>query len=213
MRIISPSDTPAGMTTCTSSSRFATPCPLQMSHWCSGTSPRPRQRGHVRVVVKLPKNVFRDSRMFPFPLHELHVVRFVPFLAPVPSHAPHTLILAMSILRSVPNIASRNGSSISTEISRPLLPAAVPLALPPKNSPKISPRSNSWSPKFAPPCAKSEKSNPPPNPPRCLDCPPANAPPYASYSARFFLSESTAYASLASLNFFSSPPFLSGWYL
>ena len=36
--------------------------------------------------------------------------------------------------------------------------------------------------------------------------------PKRSYCARLFLSESTWYASLISLNFFSSPPDLSGWY-
>src|SRR3989344_7861089 len=102
------------------------------------------QVGQVLLVVKLPKNVFRVSRIVPLPLQELHEIFFVPFLAPVPSHAWHWLIFEMSTLRSLPKIASRNGNSMSIEMSLPRrAPPPKGDPAPPKNSPKISPKTNS----------------------------------------------------------------------
>src|SRR3989344_2302075 len=166
MRTISPSDTPAGIVRRISSSCLAIPSPLQASHGCSGVSPRPMQRGHVRVLVKLPKKVLRDSRTCPFPLQEAHEVIREPFLAPVPEHSLHTFILAMRTRLSVPKIDSRKESSMSMETSRPrgFPPREKGPVSPEKNSPKMSPRSP---PKAGPPPAENcEKSNPP-NPPAC----------------------------------------------
>src|SRR3989344_2065258 len=101
-------------------------------------------RRHGLVEVKLPKKVLRDSRISPLPLRELQDASFDPFLAPLPPQDSHTLIFAIRTRRSVPNIASRKGNSISMDISRPR--GFPPLAgLPPaKKSLNISPRSNSW---------------------------------------------------------------------
>src|SRR3989338_1342701 len=186
------------------------PSPRQASQTVSGIWPRPWQRGHGRVEVNVPKNELRDSCISPFPLQPEHVMSLEPFFAPEPSQVSHTLVLESSTRRSAPNIDSRKESSISIEMSRPRRVRACP---PPNTSLNMSPRSNST----LPPCPpkpwkpwKLEKSQPEAGPPWAENPPPANVLPYVSYSARFFLSESTEYASLTSLNFASLPPFLSG---
>ena len=151
------------------------------------------------------------SRILPCPLHVSHDFISVPSFAPEPLHALHGLFFVSTTVRDTPNTDSSNESSISIETSRPRCWRCRP---PPKISPKLpkmSPISNStcWPLKPLCACAKSCQLNPPA--PACA--PPANAWPYASYSARFFSSPKTVYASLISLNFASSPVFLSGWYV
>src|SRR3989344_3622695 len=195
---------PAGMRRATSSSLRYTPKPWQVAHFSFGTFPFPRQMLHVVTLEKLPKIERFVSCIFPRPLQVVHVSRWLPFAAPLPPQLSHLEVFARSILRSVPKIDSENGSSISTEISRPRVSRVLP---PAKNSPKISPKSKPSTPA---PLANPEKSKPPKGP--CPAPPDAseNTRPYESYSARFLSSESTLYASFTSLNLSVSPPFLSG---
>ncbi len=202
-----PSRTPAGMRTLIVRVFCPRPEPLQDGQGSSTTRPRPRHSRHGSAIPNRP--ALRDT--WPVPSQLGHTRGTVPALAPVPRQASQAAPLVMRSGTVTPSTASRKPRVTSDSTSAPRrgpVPGARP-ADPPRLLKMVPNRSPTPPPPAppAPPCPKrSDRSNgTPPGPP----APPPPAPPgnpnglpparpevnrsrVSSYSARFFLSDSTS---------------------
>ena len=168
--------------------------------------PSPPHSGHVETAMAIPNGVLCCRRTWPRPPHAPHRSGDVPGAHPVALHFGHGTPLRMVILTLLPRSTSSSVTVVRNRMSRPRRCCGAW-----KPPPKID-------------------SNPPPRPNRSLKMSEKlpRAPwkmssvlywlstpswPYESYTARFFGSDRTAYASDTSLkcSAASSDLFRSGW--
>src|SRR5699024_8595615 len=104
------------------------------------TSPKPRQVGHVSVVIIRPKIESTGREICPAPRHVVHVSGCVPGSIAEPSQRSQRTAVSTSIVFSQPKTASSRSISVAISASCPRRARDMgpPPPPPPKNVSKIS---------------------------------------------------------------------------